>query len=132
MKEKPIISVIIPTYKRTEYLLQSIKSLQNQNLDKYEIIVIDNSADNNLLFLIDEFNKTAHVKVRYIPEPQIGLHNARHTGAKASNGEILVFTDDDATFDSNWLKAHLKAFSEHQDMAAAGETCLPYLGIRAS
>lgn len=114
------ISVIIPTYNRPKLLLQALRSLQGQTLSDFEILVVDNAADSEVRRMTMEFNQTARVPVRYIPEPQLGLQNARHTGVRAAKSDIVVFTDDDATSDPGWLRAYARVFAEHREMAAAG------------
>ncbi|HTD76564.1 MAG TPA: glycosyltransferase, partial [Chloroflexota bacterium] len=74
---------------------------------------------------IDQFNAAARVPARYVSEPRLGLHNARHAGARAATGDVLVFTDDDATFAPDWLAAYERCFGEHPRMAAAGGRVLP-------
>ena len=119
------ISVIIPTYNRLKPLLNALHSLQEQRLSEFEILVVDNAADSEVAGMVAVFNQTAIVSAYYIAEPCLGLHNARHAGARAANGELLVFTDDDATFDPGWLAAYQRAFAEHLEMAAAGGPIRP-------
>ena len=119
------VSVIIPTYNRLQALLQALRSLQEQTLPRFGIVVVDNDADPEVERMVGEFNRTARLPVRYVPEPKLGLHHARHAGARAATGEILVFTDDDATFDSGWVQAYVNAFAEHPEMAAAGGPVRP-------
>ncbi len=119
------VSIIIPTYNRSSVLLQALKSLQEQTLESFEILVIDNAADSKIQSMVAEFNQTATIPVNYIPEPQLGLHNARHAGAKAARGDILVFTDDDATFDTAWLQVYADSFLQHPEMVAAGGPVRP-------
>jgi glycosyltransferase involved in cell wall biosynthesis len=102
-----------------------LRSLQEQTLSDFEILVVDNAADPAIEQAVVEFNRSAIVPARYLPESHLGLHNARHAGAQAANGEILVFTDDDATFDCGCLQAYAKAFGEHPEMAAAGGPVKP-------
>ena len=120
-----MISTIIPTYNRSRTLVQALHSLQEQNLSEFEIIVVDNAADSKVEQTVNEFNQTAKVLVRYVPEPRLGLHNARHAGARAAKGDVLLFTDDDATFDPNWLRAYKDAFEVHPEMVAAGGPVRP-------
>lgn len=135
------ISVIIPTYNRPKSLHQALQSLMQQWLADLEILVVDNAADPKIERLVEEFNQAfieddgscsndskrneasnqkARRKARYIPEPRLGLHNARHAGVRAAKGDIMVFTDDDATFNPRWLDAYVAAFAEHPEMIAAG------------
>jgi GT2 family glycosyltransferase len=44
----PLISVIIPIHNFEDYVLLSIKSIQNQSYKNIEIIIIDDTIDNNL------------------------------------------------------------------------------------
>jgi glucosyl-dolichyl phosphate glucuronosyltransferase len=114
------ISIIIPTYKRPKYLLRHLRSLQEQTLSSFEILVVDNAADSEIERIVAEFNRTARLPVRYVPEPRLGIMNARHAGARAAGGDILVFTDDDQTSDPAVTQAYENAFADHPEMAAAG------------
>lgn len=115
-----LLSVIIPTYKRPQEMLRTLSSLQKQTLKDFEIIVVDNASDPKIKKMIARFNKPVRVSVKYIAEPNLGLHNARHAGARAAKGEILVFTEDEMTFVPNWLKSFRNAFLEYPQMAASG------------
>jgi glycosyltransferase involved in cell wall biosynthesis len=119
------LSLVIPTYRRAEDALRCLGSVQQQTLEDFEVVLVDNSPDAELRSRIDAFNACARVRARYVPEPQLGLHNARHAGARAATGEVVVFTDDDAEFDPDWLAAYARRFDARPDMAAAGGRVLP-------
>jgi glucosyl-dolichyl phosphate glucuronosyltransferase len=119
------LSLIVPTYRRKADLLRCLKSVQSQTLSEFELVVVDNAASTDLEDAIREFNRSARVQARYVPEPNLGLHNARHTGVRAARGAVLVFTDDDASFDPGWLAAYAREFQLHPDMAAAGGPARP-------
>ena len=92
-----LVSVVIPTYKRPELLLRTIKSVLNQTYPEIEIIVVDDngkgttaqkqseaiirSLKGNITYLIHDINK--------------GGSAARNTGWKASKGLYITFLDDD-------------------------------------
>ena len=118
-------SVIVPTYKRPLTLLQALNSLQQQTLHQFEIVVVNNAIDPRTDELVNDFGIGSRVPVRCIPSPPGVLHEARHAGARAAIGEILMFTDDDATFDPGWLQGYYNAFSKHPEMAAAGGPVRP-------
>jgi len=114
------VSVVIPTFRRPASLLQALGSLQDQSAQDFEILVVDNAADPAVEAVVEEANRTARVQVRYVAEPRLGLHHARHAGARAATAPILLFTDDDATFDPGWIEAYQRAFERFPEMAAAG------------
>lgn len=105
--------------------LVSAKNL-NYSADHYEIIVVDNGSTDATPAVVKEAQQTERKhKIHYIREQRLGLHNARHAAVWAAIGDILVFTDDDATFDPGWLRAYADAFESHPEMVAAGGPVRP-------
>ena len=119
------ISLVVPTYRRPRMVAGCLESVQHQTLSEFELLLVDNSPDGELRARIDEINDGARVPARYVSEPRLGLHNARHAGAHAASGDVLVFTDDDAVFDSGWLAAYACCFDAHPEMVAAGGPVRP-------
>lgn len=121
------ISVIIPTLNRRQLLRKAVSSACEQALaaDRYEIIVVDNGSTDNTAELIRQIGRVSNKTVRYVYESKLGLHHARHAGAKVALSDLLVFTDDDATFEPGWLEAYAEAFDSHSMMVAAAGPILP-------
>lgn len=113
-------SLIIPTFKRPESLLRTLTSLQKQTTSSFEIIVVDNAANIEIASLIKNFNHKAKIPAKYFAEPKLGFHYTLHTGANKAEGNLLIFTNDDVTFDKNFVKAYIESFSQHENMSAAG------------
>jgi glucosyl-dolichyl phosphate glucuronosyltransferase len=119
------LSLIVPTYSRPEGLVRMLASVADQSAVDVEVIVVDNAPNPRVRRVVTEASEVAAAPIRYVAEPTLGLHNARHAGAHAASGDILVFTDDDATFDPGWLDAYARAFEDHPEMAAAGGPVRP-------
>jgi glycosyltransferase involved in cell wall biosynthesis len=119
------ISVITPTYKRRAPLLLHLRSWQEQTWSNFEIVIVDNAADPDIERAVAEFNRTARIPARYVPEPRVGVVYARHTGAHAAKGDLLIFTDDDETAHPRLIERYATAFVEHPQMAAAGGSVQP-------
>jgi len=96
------ISVIIPTYKRSSFIIKSIQSVLNQKNVKCEIIVIDDNGLNTIEQVsvyncIKEYINSGLVK--YIPhKTNMNGSNARNTGIKNSTFDYIAFLDDDDDF----------------------------------
>ena len=120
------ISVIVPTHNRSEYLRNTIISLQEQNFpkDDYEIIVVDNNSTDDTSEVVEECNRKSKKEVVYVREQEIGLHNARHAGARAAKGEILAYVDDDVICDANWLFELIKPYID-SEVGCVGGKILP-------
>ena len=118
----PLISAIICTHNREEYLGAAIDSLLEQDIDNYEILVIDNaSTDRTAAIAKARADKpTNENRVRYFYESTLGLSVARNRGAQEARGEILAYLDDDAEASVGWLSALLSAFEANERIAIAG------------
>ncbi len=119
------ISIIIPTYRRPHHLRLALDSVQEQSISECEVLVVDNAESGEIEQLVTKYQLRCKFPLKYVPEPELGLHHARHAGARAAKGELLVFTDDDATFDRDWLQTYVKAFAENPQMIAAGGPVRP-------
>ena len=54
---KPLISIIIPTYNRPKYVQKAIRSALNQSYVNIEVIIIDDNSNVNLLPIIKKFKE---------------------------------------------------------------------------
>jgi glycosyltransferase involved in cell wall biosynthesis len=106
----PIISVVICTYNRVEYLLRAIKSVLDQDYpdDQYELVVIDNASTDSTADQVRPFFEAG--RLRYIHEPELGISAARNTGWREATGHYVAYLDDDAIASPGWLPAIEKAF----------------------
>lgn len=124
----PHLSVVIPTYRRVDDVLRCVESLLVQDLRDIEILVVDNSPDGDLRAQLNRLGKavpTGAPPIRYVPEPRLGVHHARHAGAKAAASDLLLYIDDDAVADPGWARAYAEAFEADPELAAASGPVRP-------
>ena len=99
---KPLISVVIPTYGRPQNLYRAVMSVINQKYCNVEIIVVDDNnpdtpARAETEKVMGQF--TSNPRVIYLQhETNKNGSAARNTGWKASKGEYIAFLDDDDEF----------------------------------
>lgn len=99
--ECPSVSIVLATCDRTDQLARCLTSLRQVNYPgKLEVIVVDNKPSS----VADSGVLAAFPEVVLVQEPRRGLSFARNAGFVAATGEIIVCTDDDVTFDSQWLR----------------------------
>lgn len=113
------LSIILPTRNRAPLLDDCLASLVGQNLpaDQFEVLVVDNGSTD---YTAEVAQRNAiQIPLRYLFEPEPGLHNARHAGLREANADILVFGDDDIVADPDWLLSIVEAFRE-PDIALVG------------
>lgn len=117
-------SVIVVTYGRSAYLRDAVVSLVQQDYpaDQHEIIVVDNKPTGEIRRIVDDLLPQAKCPLRYIEEPNLGLHNGRHAGARQARGKILIYVDDDVITPPGWLGAMIAAFSDENVGMVGGKT----------
>lgn len=103
MKESNInnklVSIIIPTYKRVDTILETIQSVLNQTYKNIEIIVVDDNGKDTYYQKTTEQLLNKYIKEKkiiYIPHKNNRNGSAaRNTGLIYSHGEYINFLDDD-------------------------------------
>ena len=98
----PLVSVVIPTYKRSCTILDSIQSVLNQTYKNIEIIVVDDNGRGTEFQKRTEIVLKSHIEngnIKYIVhEVNRNGSVARNTGFMCSRGEYINFLDDDDKF----------------------------------
>ena len=123
-----MLSVIICTYNRDKYIYNVLKSLAENTLprDRYEIVLVDNNCTDNTRGECDRFVKDfPDVVFRYFVETNQGLSHARNRGIKESAGDILVYVDDDALVNKEYLRTYADFFEQNPEIEAAGGPIIP-------
>lgn len=103
---RELVSVIVPTYNRADWLqdaLNSLLSLYTGDLFDYEIIVVDNNSTDTTQVVVDEVITSQTVPLRYFSEEKRGDAPPRNRGIRAAKGKWLAFFDDDQLADPKWL-----------------------------
>ena len=123
-----MLSVIICTYNRDKYIYNVLKSLADNTLsqDRYEIVLVDNNCTDNTRSECDRFVLDfPNVHFRYFVETNQGLSYARNRGIRESAGDILVYVDDDALVNEEYLQTYADFFERHPEIDAAGGPIIP-------
>ena len=102
-----LVSIVIPYYRKKEYIKQSINSVLNQTYKNFEIIIIyddEELIEWNYLKSIIRSNK----KIKLIRnKKKLGAGLSRNKGIKLSKGKYIAFLDSDDYWNKNKLKAQI-------------------------
>ena len=126
------ISVIICSYNREQYILNALQSMVDQTYaaTNFEVIVADNNSTDNTPKWVNTFiqNNISH-QIIYLNENQQGASYARNTGAAIAKGKLLVFMDDDAVANPNFLEEIIKFNIANPTIQGFGGRIIPlYMG----
>ncbi len=99
------VSVIIPSWNRTDRLVAALESVRAQTLVPHEVIVVDDgSTDDTRALLARDFPD-----VRYIFQQNHGVSHARNTGIRAASGDWIALLDSDDRWEPGKLQAQQQA-----------------------
>lgn len=105
----PLVTVVIPTHNRANYLIDALKSVFNQTLQDFEVIVIDDGSTDGTAEAIKSHYPDS---VRYLKQERSGPGAARNRGILMANGKYIAFLDSDDLWASDKLErqvAHMEA-----------------------
>jgi len=108
----PLISVIIPTFNRFQFLLEAIESVESQSYPNLEIIVVDDGSTDKTSTISNKEN------LKYIFQKNQGPSAARNTGAKIAKGDWLAFLDSDDLWKPKKLMKQWEALNNNPDCKA--------------
>jgi glucosyl-dolichyl phosphate glucuronosyltransferase len=121
------ISVILCTYNRSEYLKKWLDGIAASVLPesiKWEVLIVDNNSSDQTPEVASEFAARYPTRFRYIFEPRQGKAHALNTGIRESQGDVLVFTDDDVKIETSWLRNLTQALDNGKWAGTGGRTLL--------
>lgn len=121
----PSISVVIPTLDRPKELAELLQTISGQSLKPLEVIIIDQSQTTSAKQITQSFINRGlgpfGCNTRYINETKkIGLTAARNHGVKVSNGDAVLFLDDDTVLDQDVIKTLALFLNNHPSALGAG------------
>ncbi len=113
------VSIIIPTYNRVKDLDACLDSIINQILLPKEIMIVDDSDNDEIENLIEQREKEFKEKnmfLRYIRnEKEKSLTISRNTGVENTTGDIILFLDSDVILDEDYINEILKVYEEQKN-----------------
>ena len=106
----PLISVIIPVYNCEKKIKAAIRSVQNQNYQNFEIILVNDFSKDNSSKVIEEMQKEDNRIKLLNNKKNMGILYSRSIAALESKGKyIFALDNDDLFFDSDILDIYKEA-----------------------
>lgn len=114
------VSILIPTYKRSDLLQEAINSCIDQTITPWEIIIGDDSPDDVTKNLVLQIKKQTQIPVNYIHNiPSLGqAENINKLFESATGDKIILLHDDDLLL-QNSVETLLSCFIKHPEIDVA-------------
>lgn len=119
---RKMISVIMLTYNRKEYVNNMIEDILKQSFREFEYIIIDNGSIDGTDKVLDEYvGLDSRIKVITLAEPQ-PIGKARNIGVQHAAGEYITFVDDDDSLSADYLQYLYGLITEFDAQVAVAGT----------
>lgn len=108
MKKELLASLIISTYKNTEFLKVVLNSVLAQSDMRFEIIISEDAEHEHVKAFVGQFKSP--VPLYHLTQPDIGWRKnlALNRAIAASNTDYLVFIDEDCVLHPRFMEFHIK------------------------
>lgn len=117
MKNRPLLSIIVPVYNTEAYLTRCVDSLLQQKYQNIEILLIDDGSADASPAICDRYAQT-HANVRVLHKINEGLGEARNSGLELVTGDYVTFLDSDDYIHEDMYVTMLKHICEEGAEAA--------------
>lgn len=113
IKDKEVISVIVPIFNTQKYLSKCIDSICNQTYSNLEIILVDDGSTDDSGKICDEYAKIDK-RIKVVHKTNGGLSDARNKGLDIVSGEFVAFVDGDDYIHPDMYAILLQAMNDYQ------------------
>lgn len=118
------IDILISTFNRSDSLKRTLLSLEEINWPSgflCSVIVIDNHSTDETKQIVQDLSRQLRFKLNYLFEEKPGKIHALENALKFSKADVVAFTDDDVTFDANWLNVLVENFKDNRVSGLTGK-----------
>ncbi|KMJ55855.1 hypothetical protein AB685_25060 [Bacillus sp. LL01] len=109
------VSVIIPTHNRISHLKEAVRSVVTQSVRPKEIIIVDDNSDTKFDKDIFKSDRLINIIIHRF-DSSVGACTARNKGAELATGEVLMFLDDDDTWEPNKIENQINILNNNKDI----------------
>lgn len=111
-----MISIIIPSFNKAQYISETFDSLLHQTYTNWEAVVVDDGSTDSSQEIIKEYcKKDSRIKLLERQRLPKGGSTCRNIGVEHSQGEYVVFLDADDVLISKSLENRVNQFNRFSD-----------------
>ncbi len=128
----PLISVIVPTYRREEALRDTLVDVVQQDYPNFEVLVVDQTAVHQPETQACLEELAAAGKISWFRVNWASLPGARNYAVRRASGDIILFIDDDVQLPDGFLVAHAQNYLNRPDVGAVAGRVLDRMKLAES
>ena len=112
------VSVIIPTYNRGEFLVETIPMVMKNQYPNFELVIVDQTPGYSpeITQKLEKLKLTYSFVYHKLIVPNLPM--ARNYGLEQSQGDIIIFCDDDVILDKDYIYNHVQPYLDDIQVGA--------------
>lgn len=107
-----MISVVIPLYNKEKQIAHTLRSVLNQILQNFEVVIVDDGSTDGSVAEVEKFEDS---RIRLIHQQNAGVSAARNRGIEEAKGELIAFLDADDEWKSEYLATQYHLYQKYPD-----------------
>jgi glycosyltransferase involved in cell wall biosynthesis len=115
-QDLPLVSVILPTYNRDQFLEETIDSVLGQSYSNFELLIIDDGSEDKTKDVISRYSDP-RILVFYLSHR--GRSAARNFALERCKGDFITFIDSDDLYNLNKIETQVNFFRDHRELEVA-------------
>lgn len=125
-----MVSIIIPTYNRSNLLVDAVNSCLNQTYSDIEIIIVDDGSTDRTEKMVSDLMKNEWIekRIKYYQQNNAGASTARNLGIEHASGEYIQFLDSDDLLHAEKLQRQIYCIKQYNENQPEGCSCYGLLG----
>jgi glycosyltransferase involved in cell wall biosynthesis len=125
MNNKPLVSVIIPTYNSEKYIKESLESIINQTYDNLEVVVTDDCSKDNTVDMVKKYQSNDSRIRLIVNKKNMGIALNMNKGIRVCKGKYIAILDADDWAYPYRVEEQVKVMEENPDVVL----CSGYMQI---
>lgn len=119
--DKPLVSIIIPSYNHEKYISESIESVLNQSFANLELIIIDDASKDKSKEIIKVYEgRDSRIRALFHDENK-GIAETLNEAIKEAKGKFIAFIASDDVWVKDKLKKQFEVLKKNEDLVVWSE-----------
>ncbi|MCA1320828.1 glycosyltransferase family 2 protein [Bacillus tianshenii] len=109
------VTVVIPLYNKEKYIIRAVRSVLEQTVQNFEIVIVDDGSTDNSY---DRAADIADPRIRIIQQKNMGASAARNKGIEVAKNELIAFLDADDEWKPTFLETVYRLIEKFPEAGA--------------
>ena len=116
---RPLVSIIIPLYNASGYILETLESVQRSSYQSIEIVIVDDCSTDDSLAVVRQYAAT-HSNCRVFEQASLGVSATRNHAIREAQGEYILPVDADDKIGETYIEHAVEVLESQPDVRVVG------------